>query len=91
MYAKICDDISTCAKNVVMSQVKDVQRSGFEKARTINNDLSLIIDHDEEACEKKYKGQCYYLILVQGNSMLDTDFTKYNLNVVSKQQNYYVL
>ena len=71
MAASVCKEWKEhgkCTLKLTQKSVFGGDRSDFVKAKQVNQDLSLIIDHDEKKCADVYKGECYYTIVVMGQA-----------------------
>ena len=70
MAIAFCEDRdhAKCAKGLtqedVFGGIKTRSNSIFTKAKRQGNDLFLTLDHDENKCENKFKGECYYTIVL---------------------------
>ncbi|CDW74582.1 UNKNOWN [Stylonychia lemnae] len=93
LFAGFCSekDILKCVKAAKsFDQQNYDETSRFKKASQMTKDLNLIIDHDEEKCEKEYKRECFYAVIVQGQGG-EGEISKYSINILNSQQNYQVL
>jgi hypothetical protein len=67
MYGRFCKDSKsgplTCGSKITNESLT-ASNSGFQPAKAVGKGLSIIIDHDEDACQNLYNNECYYTVVV---------------------------
>ena len=69
MYGRFCKDSRNgggairCGSQIT-NETLNAKNSGFIPAKAVGKGLSIIIDHDEDSCQKLYNNECYYTIVV---------------------------
>ena len=78
MYAAFCEESKTPKKCGNKVSDKDLAKN-FQAAKAVGKGLSLLIDHDENTCQKKYEGECYYTVVIVGQGKTEGDISKYSI------------
>lgn len=83
MYVRFCkeskDPKKKCTQNITRAMLGDGQND-FTRAERIDNDLSLVIDHDERICQSQYNGECYYTVVLLGEAK-ESELSQFRLQV----------
>ena len=86
MYASFCKDskinLRKCTENI---SNETILKAPYLQARAVGKGLSIIIDHDEDMCQKVYNNECYYTLVVQGQSKSVGDLSKYSITSMHSQ------
>lgn len=90
MYGRFCKETRKCGEKITNETLYSPS-SGFLSARAVGKGLSIIIDHDEDTCQKLYNNECYYTIVVQGQGRKEGDISKFSITTMHSQENYFVL